>query len=371
MIHITRYRTGDRGRGELAAAALFAGTMLTVKYSAYAAYPLLAAALVLPIFPKGERGRGWRDLPFFLAVSHTILIPWLVKEWIEMGNPLFPLFPSLLGGEGWDPVSGARLLSWQRSIGMGRDLVSSLLLPWNALFRSARGYAFFDGVLSPVILLWMFWSVVRGTRTVRLLLVLAVAGIYLWGAGSQQLRFLLPVVLLLSALIGPFWRSERSFAGVLQGALFLSVSFALLLPALVETKADTLPVLLGREEKEAYRARKVQPVEAWRSIERIVPEGETVLLVWENRVFHATRSYRADSFFEASRIVRAAENAGEPERFLRQWRESGIRWVLVNRPLQRVFSRYYPPDSIAILDNAWSRCEPEGSWKGLELYRIP
>ncbi len=370
FLFLVRHARGG-GRADLAAGALLAGGMLATKYSAYAAYPLLLALVLLPVLGKRARPVSAGNTIAFLLLSHLPLAPWILKAWAETGNPLFPLFPSVLNGRGWDTVLDERLLAWQRSIGMGRDPVHLLLLPWNAILHGAPRYAFFDGVLSPVLLLWAFWAWVRGGREARGVLLLSLAGIYLWGLGSQQLRFLLPVVLLLAAAGGGFWRTERGAFGVFQGGLFLAIAAGLLAPALAETRRDALPVVLGRESEDSYLRRKVQSYAAFRAAEQIVPADERILLVWENRGYYLSRPYAADSFFEASRIVRLAEQAGSAEAFLDHLRQEEIRWILVNRPLERVFSRYAPRSALAILGGAWDACERRGEWAGLELYRIP
>ncbi|MBN1825294.1 MAG: hypothetical protein JW958_03435 [Candidatus Eisenbacteria bacterium] len=368
-LHLLRRRDGG-GAGEWIAAALFAGSMLAVKYSSYAAYPLLPAILLLPVLP-GARRRGLREVLLFVGLSHILVVPWMVKAAAETGNPLFPMFPAALGGEGWSPELGRRLIDWQRSIGMGRDARHWLLLPWNAVLHGQPVYRFFDGVLSPALLLWTPWALWRGGRTARWFLVIALAGVYLWGAGSQQLRFLLPVILLLAGIAGAHWRTEKGAAGTAQAALFAVVALLLIAPVARETARDALPVVTGRENRETYLSRKVQSYRAFREAERIVPPGERSLLVWENRGYYWRRPYGADSFFEASALAAAADEAGSPDRWLERLRREGYRWALVNRTLQNVFTRWSPPEGIRVMNAAWERCGRAGAWNGLELYRLP
>ncbi|RPJ47916.1 MAG: hypothetical protein EHM19_02520 [Candidatus Latescibacterota bacterium] len=360
----------DGGRGELAAGALLAGGMLAVKLSAYAAYPLLVFASIAPLPGRPRPGRAGRAL-LFLFVSHLPLLPWLAKAWVETGNPIFPLFPSVLGGREWDAVLGDRLVAWQRSMGMGRGALPTLMLPWNAILRGAQGYPFFDGVLSPALLLWTPWAWARGGRAARTALLLALAGIYVWGIGPQQLRFLLPVVLLLSSVTGAFWRSEKGAFGRVQGTLFALIAAGLLAPLLAETARDAWPVAIGKEARESYLSRKVQSYEAFRETAARVPEGEKVLLVWENRVYYFPRPFAADSFFEASEAARRAETAADEEDLVRRWKREGIGWLLINRPLGRVFGGHSPERALSLIEGAALRSEHRGSWKGIDLYRLP
>ena len=368
LIHLARYRR-DRLKRDLVAAALFAGGLLSVKLSSYVLFPIL---LFFPFLPLGDGAKRASpgDFLLFLVLSPIPLIPWLIRAWIETGNPVFPLLYSVFGGEGWDPVLGERLVHWQRSIGMGREAKDYLVLPWNIVFHGHPTYDFFDGILSPALLLWLPWVLLRGTRPARRLLLLLLVGVYLWGVGPQQLRFLLPLLLPWAAVAGAFWRSERGVLGHLQAALFLAICAALLFPFLEREGRDTLPVVLGRESRTDYLDRTVQSHLAFREAALRVPPGETILLVWENRIYYLARPTRADSFFEASRVVRLAEETGSPEALLDRLKGSGVRWVLVNRPLQRVFERDYPRRSIEILNRAWGMCEQVGAWNGLELYRV-
>ncbi|MFH1277401.1 MAG: hypothetical protein ABIK65_03370 [Candidatus Eisenbacteria bacterium] len=360
-----------RSRGDLIGASLLAGALLTVKYSALAAYVPLALALFLPAFGPARRGGRGGRIALFAALSLAFFLPWGLKAWVQTGNPLFPLLPRLLGGRGWDPVLDGRLFAWQQSIGMGRGVADWLLLPWNVVFHGQPRYDGFDGVLSPVLLLWGFWAAARGGSAARAALILVLVGLLLWGLGSQQLRFLLPLVLLLAAVAGAWWRTERGWPGAAQATLFFGVAALLLAPALRETARDTLPVVLGRERSEAYLERKIQSYEAFRSLDRVVPEGERVALLWENRVYYSPRPWIADSFFEASEMARRAEIAGSADRFLAALRAEGASWILVNHALGGAFARFSSAEALSVMEGALRRSESAGAWKGLELYRIP
>ena len=106
----------------------------------------------------------------------------------------------MFGGPGWSAEVGEQFAAWQRSIGMGRDPIDYLLLPFRLLRHSGPGYARFDGALSPVWLavVPVALGAVRSPRGRR---VLAVAGamFVVWAAGSQQSRFLIPILPLIAA----------------------------------------------------------------------------------------------------------------------------------------------------------------------------
>ncbi len=372
-------RPSSRPGRSVAAAALLGGGLLTIKLSAYLTWPLLLAAIFLPRSESIGGGRidspaeRVRSLVLFILISHAVLLPWLIKGWIESGSPLFPAIFVAANGASWDLTSHGRLHAWQFGMGPGRTPIDWLLLPWRIVMQGQQGYRFFDGILSPALIAAVP-LIVAAHRRSRTLLLMTWAGIMIWGIGSQQLRFLAPVVLLASALAGGACMRKgyrpRWLPPVVPILLTL-VAAATIFPYGRETLLDTLPVVTGSESRKSYLSRKVQSYDALRGIAEYVLEGERVFMVFENRVYYSSRPYFADSFFEASQVVRLAEKEKTAGNLIARLKQEGFDWVIVNRPLQRVFAKGYPSESIEILDDTWSRCVLIASWKGIELYRLP
>ncbi len=372
-LHILRFRRGG-APGDLIAAGLFAAGLLWVKPALWIAWPVLPLYLVLTARPE-EKGK--MSLPlwaFFLLPSAAAVLPWLIRASICSGSALFPLrFPEGNGAE-WDASLASQLRTWQMTIGMGRRPVDFLLLPWNTVLNAQPVYARFDGVLSPLYLLLLPVALVRGGRAVRRLLAAAAAGFLLWSIGPQQLRFLSPVLLLAAAAlgagaIGPSRR--RRAAASIRLSVIIVAGALLLAPSIRRVARDTLPVVIGRESREGYLARKVQSYEFFRLVDRLVPPGGKILLVWENRVYYSPRPVLADSFFEASQVIRLADRRGSGRAFLEDLKRRGIGWIAVNRSLQRVFERNFAPHPNEVLAEALRMCEKTASRKGIDLYRIP
>jgi hypothetical protein len=216
------------------------GGAISAKYHGFALAlafaPLLAWAL-------------WRGMPLGrivvgpLAALATIL-PFLVRNYVETGDPVFPLFG---------------MTEYQDMWGRGYDLPSLLIAPWDIFMHAAR---YFDGhqLGTPYILAFAPWAFVRGNDRHKHLLALIFAGTYFvqwFFLLSQQVRFLLPVFplfcLMAAVGAGELWQTVRG-SRLATGAVALSAA-ALFLGQSMFLAGQTLirvPVVLGLMDPMTY-----------------------------------------------------------------------------------------------------------------------
>jgi hypothetical protein len=81
------------------------------------------------------------------------LLPWLVKNAIDTGNPLFPLFSSVVGGRSLPRAPQVDVFTYRQAL-YGESWLDILLVPLR-VFATGRDAnpAQFDGVLNPIWLL--------------------------------------------------------------------------------------------------------------------------------------------------------------------------------------------------------------------------
>ena len=106
---------------------LFLGAALGVKYTSV--YVLGACT---PVFVYDIARRRLRPsyLALALGVAFVLVLPWLVKAYVERGNPVFPVFHDVWGGRDFARESYHRLVAWQQRMGAGRTWRDYLLLPY-------------------------------------------------------------------------------------------------------------------------------------------------------------------------------------------------------------------------------------------------
>jgi hypothetical protein len=371
-------RRAKMGHRHIAAAALAAGFMLGMKYTA-----LVPCATLLAI-PALSRSWVWKRMLMAAGIAVLVFVPWLVKNEAYMGNPVYPLLESTFDGENWSQAQSTQLIAWQRSMGMGRNALDYLLLPLNISTRGKPGmnYTGFDGTLSPVLLVLLPLALFKRRKETDILMVMGGTVFVFWAITSQQLRFLLPAVALAAVLAGAglenlrAWTGRRGFVGVLVLLLLVQISSLLApgqygRPVLSGTLGDRLPVVQGLESRSSFLRRSIQSYSLFEQMNENIPPGEPVFLVWENRGYYLDRPYFADSFFEASTLMTMVAASQSPEDLRQKITAMGYRYVVVNDLLGEFFSKQYPSRSIALLEDFIAEhLSPVHSVNRLTLYSV-
>lgn len=337
-------------------AGVMAGAMLCSKYVGGSG--LLAAGAVgalFIVFPHGagDRRRVALGVVAMGFVAAMVFVPWAVKQWLATGNPVFPLAYGWLGGEGWSARLDAWFYEWQRGVGPGRSPVDWLLLPWRVFTMSGYpvsadsvpGY-WFLGIFSPLPLAMAPFGLLRIWRERKLTavvpLVLFGAWLIVWGAGPQQIRFLIPATVALCLFGGLGIEELKGIASskvyriVAAGVVGFALWFAL--PEFI-ANAPNLGVVVGRESKEEFLRERVGPYECF---ERLRGEDDArVLMVYTNFAYHCPVDSVVDSTFEASMIVDLAERAGSAEELDHVVRgELGCDYILLNEGLMTLIVQH-------------------------------
>jgi hypothetical protein len=353
----------DGARRRVILVSVLAGLMMGMKYTGIAP----ALSLLVMIMVLRRKAVPARYLALGILVAAAVFMPWLVRQSVNTGNPFYPMFEGRFDGANWDATQHEHLLAWQKSLGLGRGPGAYLALPFNASTRGRPGlnYTRFDGTISPVFLILFPLIFIRRRKETMVLALMAVALGLFWAFTSQQLRFLLPALGLFAAL-GAAGLAEagsgdegKSRGGkrpawvtfMLVGVLIIQIT-TLAAPNqygrswVGDAVGERLGAALGFEPAERFLERTVQPFSLFKQANMILPPGEAVFMVWENRAYHLERPYFADSFFEAStlmRLVAAARDAGEINDRIAGM---GYRYVLVNDLLGEVFARQYSGEDI-------------------------
>lgn len=377
LIEALRTKPGLRSA---AAAGMLAGFTLGFKYTALAP---CVALLAIPLVAYPRR-MGLRLLAVAALVAATVFVPWAIKNQARVGNPLYPLLESTFGGANWDASQEAQLLAWQRGMGPGRSAGDYLLLPLNVGLRGRpeSGYARFDGILNPALIMLLPLVLLKRNRETGALALMA-AGIFVfWALTSQQLRFLMPCLALVAVLgaVGLARLAERTGARCADSVIVLAAlltAFSLVVPdqrgrPLVSGAiGDRLGVVLGLQPGQQYLETNLQPVAMFEHINRTLPPGERILMVWENRGYYLDRPYVADSFFEASTVMRLVAGSADAAGLAEKVRAMGFKYVLMNEWLGEHFSKWYGDREVARLaEFVRTQASPVHSVNRMTLYSI-
>lgn len=300
----------------------------------------IVGALAVPRLAKALRGgrlgpESRRLLLRFAAPAAALWTPWLAKAWWTTGNPFYPFFHGRLDGPDWSSALSARLAAWQAAIGMGREPVDYLLLPWRVILEGGRGYDHFDGEIGAFWIVVLPVALVFGWRRPLARRALAAAGLgfALWAASSQQMRLLIPLLPLLAiagaVAIGDLIERLRA-TGRRAGATAALVAAAALVTVVHAPWKDGYRNLLGFLAFKGDLMATVVPGHD-RFINESLPEDAKILFLNTNLGFFCHREYLADTFFEASQIADWLAGGTTAAEVRRRLDERGVTHLLVDR----------------------------------------
>jgi hypothetical protein len=273
---------------------------------------------------------GWRAAPLGLLFIVPIL-PWLGKAYEFTGNPTFPFLQGL-----WrlpEPLGRDRHVSWMLAFGMGRDPLDFIQLPFRTFGLSTWHPTRFSGPLSIVPLIFLAVTLLLRRGGNALAPALFAAGFLLWGLGSQQTRFLIPLLPIMGLAATPLPSFGPRFSWILAAALTLYGGFHI--------AKDWYPLaraahyLTGRMSARDVVRDGHQPLAALEAAPRLVPNGEPIRLVFENRAYYLTIPYRSSATHEADPLVDIALSLGSGATIAEHFR--GETW-LVNWEILEAYS---------------------------------
>jgi hypothetical protein len=310
IVFATHWTASDgRAGASLWLAGLAGGLLASIKLTGPLGAAAIGAVLVPGLVAQARRD-GWRAaagtaLRFATPVA-LLWLPWLIRAAVLTGNPVYPFAYAAFGGPDWSAALAEAFASWQRSIGMGRAALDYALLPVRVAIAGGPSYDRFGGAIGA------HWLAVvpvamAGLRNPLARAALLASAVYfaLWSVGSQQARFLIPILapLSLAGAIGAIEVADRLAGRHARRAIAVMLAVAAVHAAIAmrghaSRAADLLPRFAGGAQalREAARGPSDRFVAG-------LPPGSRILLLNTNQGFFLERDFLADSFFEASQIA--------------------------------------------------------------------
>ncbi|UCH78692.1 MAG: glycosyltransferase family 39 protein [Candidatus Coatesbacteria bacterium] len=312
-----------------AAVGVFLGAALAVKYTSIYALGAFVPLLAYDLIRRRLRAR---ELALILAVAFLFVVPWLVKAYVERGNPVFPLFYDVLGGRDFTPAQAEALIEWQHGMCAGRGWSDYLLLPYRISVEADFDYKAFAGVYLPFLLPLAAVAAVAFRRAGRIV-VFGWGFFVCWSLGPQQLRFLdgglaalaVAAAGTLAAAEGAWGAWGRATWRAAIVAVFIFSGVAYNIGGLVHT-LEGFDYLAG-QSREGFLDEKCAFYRAQMYLNEDTPPDARVLMMFTNHTLYLEREAVYDSFFEASAFLLAAEEGADAEGLYRLAREWGVTHV--------------------------------------------
>jgi hypothetical protein len=286
-----------RKPSDLILSGVFAGLAAGSKYLGLYGVALLFL-FVMYISLRESRTLALRNLLTFSIPVLLLTAPWLFKNWIWLGNPVYPLF---FGGEGWSSQRLELYTVYLQSFGVGRSLIDYLALPWNVYAQHEQFGAVMNRIDIPSILfpfsIFVFFK--RKEEGIKALMAFAIMRFVIWSVGSQQIRFLMPIYPILAigtaTILSDFGLRMRNawkdFPALLVGGLTLITAFY---QVRIFYQFTPFTAFLGRESEDQYLSRIVKDYQAVSTIQPTLMADQKILLIGDGRGYYCYPSCLAD-----------------------------------------------------------------------------
>ena len=299
--------------GHLVLIATFLGAALAIKLTTV--FIIAAFALVILLKARDAKEAAGKVVAggfAALVFAGAIASPWYLRTGHATGSPVFPFYMSIWKGEagGWD-VERSNLFQAMNSQygGSDKNALSYLIAPWNlSVTAQPEQPEHFDGVLGIAflfglpILIWGLWKFELPIEAKIGAGVGAIMFLF-WLFSSQQLRYLLPILPVLSLSIAASGEAiAKGKDGMRQvwqyGFAASAVTGILVLAAWLGQKAP-LRVALGGETRDQYLTRNLDYYPYYQMINGETAADARVWLINMRRdTYNINRPVFSDYLFE-------------------------------------------------------------------------
>lgn len=325
---------------------LLAGWMPALKYTGMIYLGLMAILLLWS--QRKEPVRETLKIIGVFALGAAPGLCWLAWNWMNLGNPVYPLAYSFFGGKGWDDVRDRAMSLYFHGFGMGREARDYLLLPWRFSFSGRFDSAHFDGAMGPFLLIFLTLAAASAIRMVRRPVNQKMLGgmgfvlltsVVFFIVGNQQARFWLPSQFLACFYAAPIvafihkWARSRRFVNLVIGlAAVASLAWnGWFLIRQVVVVGYHKPVL-GWEEESSFLKRIVLGYPAMEFVNQHVPLSSRVFCVWTGAYgYYLDRPYYSDTFLEDVTFRRLLDGSNDEKDLSQKLAKSGFTHLFVRR----------------------------------------
>ncbi len=293
---------------------IFSGFAMSVKYLALFHMGIIGILIfILGMRKKINLKQVLAGLPFYLLFTGLFCFIWYLRSYLHEGNPVYPFFPEIFGGTGKE-------YDFERA-GVGKGILDFILVFWRLTMHPQN----FGGTWAQLGLCYLtflpllFLLMKRKWSPGGLSPFVIFSSIYFifWFYTVQNLRFLFPLLPVLSILIAVAARPYRMWLAVL---LMLNAGFA------VYHGKSGYAYLLGRENAASYLSREERTFALAQWINQNIPKDAKVLNVEEVRMFYFDPEMIREREFRKK--TRYPEIAQTPEEVLEILKKAGISHIL-------------------------------------------
>lgn len=338
------------------------GLALGTKYNALIAWLLLLMAIIF--FYSRDEKTQWPAVKYgaiFFIISLLIFSPWLIKNLILTGNPLFPLFTGFFNtnvngiandGNTYSVVSGNSYMGMfkYRAMLYGESFWETLMIPLRFFFQGQDfSDRYFDGVLNPVLIIMIpFAFMNRSFQKDKFFFVLFAFFFILMAFLLDQLRirYILPAIPILAILtvMGIMnvltWSAEKAapikyfYTGIILLFLIMFGAKNIMYLSNYFQNLQPLKYICNMETRDEYINRHMKSYAAMSYINKQTSPNSRIRLIFlAGRGYYLDRLYDDDSSFGMNVIQNLVAKSSNDKIFQKYLHSLGCTHLLVRTDL--------------------------------------
>lgn len=354
----------DGGARWLWLAAAFCGLGMGVKYTGL--FPTLGVMLVCAWQDRARPSAALKNLAVFTLIASVFTGPWLVKNWLYTGNPVFPFALKLFGaGATADPQKLTEFAGQAAQMGPLTPK-SWLLTQWKVTMGQVPNSEYFTPLFLALLPTAFLLAAPAGPALAGLWAFFLVSWLG-WCATSTMVRFLMPAYptagLVLAAYL--FSPGHRALKAALKAAALAACLAGLYVAALIFYSQGRWRPVAGAVPAEEYLAhtQPTYPYSCYAAIkfinERTPPDSKT-LMIGDEKSFYFKKDFVVSSVYDRTAIVEYAAASKDGDDLYARLKADGVTHLLLNTAdavrLAREYRMFYwDARARKVFDEFWAR----------------
>jgi hypothetical protein len=271
---------------------------------------------------------GIKIILIFAGVAIVVAMPWYIRSFVVVENPVYPFMHEIFGGAGWK--------SEFTPIGVMTGFARYVFAPWN-LTMYPGSYGGEESQIGPVfIAITPALLIIRKAEThLRYLILFSLTFFVLWLLGYQAVRYLAPIIPMMSLVLVFMYKeiiklNSTFFSRLI--VLFVLVCLGFNACLSIYYNLDKTLVAFGVQSKDAYLRHNERSYSISKYVNSNLPVNSQILAL-APRIFYLDRpSFREHLVWRVSHYDE--ENNTEDE-VVNWFKAEGFTHVLVEEKVNK------------------------------------
>ena len=279
-------------------AGLMSGWAIGTKYLGLGGVAIFSLWILWRSHYRGLQ-RMVKDVVIYGSITLLIGSFWYIKNWIYLGNPVYPF---LWGGAGWTHEDISLMMNTWQSYKLGSSIYDYLLMPINLYINneqfSTSGVFDLPSLLFPIVI---FYPLAKKTQVLNWLALFVFLRFWVWTLAphNRYLVSLYPFLCLLTAhvLIDILYKIKSKFLqlSLLTTSVGSLLIVSLVIQIIVFNNYQPIKVITGLESKNEFLSRGTGVFKALQYIQKNLDPNDRVFMMWAGTGYYCDERCMPDT----------------------------------------------------------------------------